>query len=87
MQDFAGIWVPLVTPFSHGAVDHDGLRRLVVHLADARVAGLVVCGSTGEAATLADDEQLAVLRTVLEVVAGASDPVRTDVVVVMAFSS
>jgi 4-hydroxy-tetrahydrodipicolinate synthase len=70
MQNFAGIWVPLVTPFSDGAVDHGGLRRLVVHLAEAGVAGLVVCGSTGEAATLTHAEQLAVLRTVIEADSG-----------------
>jgi 4-hydroxy-tetrahydrodipicolinate synthase len=70
MQDFAGIWVPLITPFTDGAVDHRGLRRLVIHLAEAGVAGFVVCGSTGEAATLDDTEQRAVLRAVLDVRSG-----------------
>ena len=60
MQDFAGIWVPLITPFNQGAVDHAGLRRLVRGLVKAGVAGLVVCGSTGGAAALEDSEQLAV---------------------------
>lgn len=64
MQDYAGIWVPLITPFADGAVDHDGLRRLVHAVAAAGVAGLVVCGSTGEAAALDESEQAAVLRTV-----------------------
>ena len=64
MQDFSGIWVPLVTPYADGAVDHDGLRRLVDKLVEADVAGLVVCGSTGEAAALDESEQAAVLRTV-----------------------
>ena len=66
MQDFAGIWVPLVTPFINGAVDHDGLKRLVAHLRGGGVHGLVVCGSTGEAASLSAAEQLAVLHTVLD---------------------
>lgn len=66
MQDFAGIWVPLVTPFDHDAIDHAGLRRLVRTLAGAGIAGVVVCGSTGEAAALDETEQLAVLRTVLD---------------------
>lgn len=65
MQDFSGIWVPLVTPFADGAVDHGGLRRLVGMLAASGVAGLVVCGTTGEAAVLDESEQAAVLRTVL----------------------
>ena len=66
MQDFAGIWVPLVTPFINGAVDHDGLKRLVAHLGNKGITGLVVCGSTGEAASLDEAEQLAVLSTVIE---------------------
>ncbi|SSW62123.1 4-hydroxy-tetrahydrodipicolinate synthase [Achromobacter agilis] len=60
-----GVWVPLVTPFSGGAVDGGALRRLVRHYATAGVDGLVVCGSTGEAASLDDAEQLAVLDAVL----------------------
>lgn len=62
---FQGVWVPLVTPFSGGAVDGGALRRLVRHYAAAGVDGLVVCGSTGEAAALDDAEQLAVLDAVL----------------------
>ncbi|MPS82109.1 MAG: 4-hydroxy-tetrahydrodipicolinate synthase [Achromobacter sp.] len=62
---FQGVWVPLVTPFSGGAVDGGALRRLVRHYASAGVDGLVVCGSTGEAASLDDAEQLAVLDAVL----------------------
>ncbi|CAB3884801.1 4-hydroxy-tetrahydrodipicolinate synthase [Achromobacter anxifer] len=60
-----GVWVPLVTPFAGGAVDGGALRRLVRHYAAAGVDGLVVCGSTGEAASLDDAEQLAVLDAVL----------------------
>lgn len=60
-----GVWVPLVTPFSGGGVDGGALRRLVRHYAAAGVDGLVVCGSTGEAAALDDAEQLAVLDAVL----------------------
>jgi len=66
MQDFTGIWVPLVTPFVNGTVDLDGLKRLVAHLGNKGITGLVVCGSTGEAASLDEAEQLAVLHTVIE---------------------
>jgi len=64
-QEFSGIWVPVVTPFaSGGAVDADALAALVRHLVDAGIHGLVVCGTTGEAATLDDDEKARVLATV-----------------------
>ena len=33
MVDFSGIWVPLVTPFCNGQLDHPALHRLVQHLA------------------------------------------------------
>jgi 4-hydroxy-tetrahydrodipicolinate synthase len=62
--DFTGLWIPLITPFHHGAVDHPALTRLVKHLAQAGVSGFVACGSTGEAAALDKTEQLAVLDTV-----------------------
>ncbi|WP_454720352.1 MULTISPECIES: 4-hydroxy-tetrahydrodipicolinate synthase [Cupriavidus] len=69
-QAFAGIWLPLVTPFAHGEVDHAALARLVRRYAAAGIAGFVACGSTGEAAALDEDEQLTVLDTVLEAAAG-----------------
>jgi len=68
--DFAGLWIPLITPFHHGAVDHPALLRLVKHLAKQGVSGFFACGSTGEAAALDKTEQLAVLETVLQASAG-----------------
>jgi dihydrodipicolinate synthase/N-acetylneuraminate lyase len=50
MSNFSGIWIPLITPFSDGAVDHAALRTLVKIYADAGVAGLVALGTTGEPA-------------------------------------
>jgi len=68
--DFSGLWIPLITPFHHGAVDHPALARLVEHYAKTGVAGFVACGSTGEAAALDEAEQLAVLDTVIKASAG-----------------
>jgi 4-hydroxy-tetrahydrodipicolinate synthase len=64
-RDFSGLWIPLITPFVGGAVDHPALAHLVKHYAGAGVRGFVPCGSTGEAAALDKKEQLAVLDTVL----------------------
>src|SRR5690606_36740562 len=85
---FQGVWIPLVTPFSGevgrksksprgghvstDTVDGGALLRLVRHYVAAGVDGLVVCGSTGEAAALDDAEQLAVLDTVLDEAQGLS---------------
>jgi 4-hydroxy-tetrahydrodipicolinate synthase len=70
MTSFTGIWVPLVTPFHNGEIDFPALHALARRIADAGVAGLVACASTGEAASLDDDEQLAVLDAILEAVPG-----------------
>lgn len=68
MTRFTGIWVPLVTPFHGGGIDFAALQAIARRIADAGVSGLVVCGSTGEAAALGKSEQLAVLDAVLEAV-------------------
>ncbi|QEI06206.1 4-hydroxy-tetrahydrodipicolinate synthase [Pigmentiphaga aceris] len=62
---YRGIWLPLVTPFRNGEVDYVALRQLVSHYRCSGLTGLVVCGTTGEAAALDETEQLAVLDTVL----------------------
>jgi 4-hydroxy-tetrahydrodipicolinate synthase len=68
--DFSGLWIPLITPFRDGAVDHAALAALTRRLATTGIAGLVVCGSTGEAAALDEAEQLATLETVLAAASG-----------------
>lgn len=54
-SDFSGLWIPLVTPFQSGHIDHAALRSLVQRLRGSGIAGLVACGSTGEAAALETD--------------------------------
>ena len=66
MSTFRGIWVALATPFRAGEIDFAALRGLVGRLLEDGVAGFVVCGTTGEAAALSHEEQLAVLDAVLQ---------------------
>lgn len=68
MASFSGIWVALVTPFKDNSVDLPALKKLARHLIASGVAGLVVCGTTGEASALSKEEQLTVLDAVLNVV-------------------
>lgn len=69
-HELKGCGVALVTPFSeNGSVDYAGLERLVLRM-HRGADYLVVAGTTGEAATLAEDEQTAVLDFVLEINAG-----------------
>ena len=53
----------MVTPFDErGRVDEDAAIRLMHHLVDHGTEALVVCGTTGEAATLDDEEHLRVIE-------------------------
>jgi 4-hydroxy-tetrahydrodipicolinate synthase len=67
---FQGIWVPMVTPFcdGDGDIDFDAAQQLACELAASGVDGLVVCGTTGEAAMLSAAEQGMLLDSVLEAV-------------------
>ncbi len=66
-----GALTALVTPFAEdGTVDRPGLESLVRWQVEAGIDGLVPCGTTGEGATLTDDEHGAVLATVVRTVAG-----------------
>lgn len=54
-----GAYTALVTPFSQdgNAVDWQAYERLIEGQLEARVTGLVPCGTTGESPTLSDAEQ------------------------------
>jgi 4-hydroxy-tetrahydrodipicolinate synthase len=53
-----GILTAMVTPFDRdGALDEDAAARLMQHLLENGSDGLVLAGSTGEGATLTDDEK------------------------------
>ena len=53
-----GILTAMVTPFdANGELDEDATVRLMHHLCDNGSDGLVLTGSTGEAATLTDEEK------------------------------
>jgi 4-hydroxy-tetrahydrodipicolinate synthase len=65
-----GIFTAIVTPMHEGEVDVSALRALVRHQLEGGVAGLVACGSTGEAAGLLPTEHELVVRTVVDEVMG-----------------
>jgi 4-hydroxy-2-oxoglutarate aldolase len=64
-HQFAGIYTPIVTPFSaDGAVDQRAIVSNVDRYLASPLTGLVVLGSNGEAAQLEDDESDVVIGTV-----------------------
>lgn len=60
----------MVTPFkADGGIDLDGVQVLATHLVDnLNHDGLVINGTTGESPTKTDEEDLAVLRAVIQAV-------------------
>jgi len=66
-----GCATALVTPFmSDGAVDVERLRSLIEYQITGGVRLLVPCGTTGESATMTDEEDQLVIRTTVEVARG-----------------
>jgi 4-hydroxy-tetrahydrodipicolinate synthase len=66
----------MVTPFAaDGSLDLDQARRLAAALLESGTEGLVVCGTTGEAPTLSNQEKLALLEATVEVAHARGVPV------------
>lgn len=69
--DLSGLGVALATPFdADGAVDLEGFRRLTRHVLAGGTEFLVVLGSTGEAATLEEQERDPLIEACLEEAGG-----------------
>ena len=66
---FGRVLTAMVTPFTDdGKLDVEGAQRLAAHLVQHGHEGLVISGTTGESPTVSDEEQVTVLRAVLEAV-------------------
>ncbi|MEG2588076.1 MAG: dihydrodipicolinate synthase family protein, partial [Cetobacterium sp.] len=63
---FQGSGVALVTPFTKTGVDFETLGKLVEYHIENGTDALIVCGTTGESTTMNDDEQLAVIKFVVD---------------------
>lgn len=55
---FTGVCTALVTPFLNGKINYPLVERLIARQLEAGVHAIVVCGTTGESATLSDGEKL-----------------------------
>src|ERR1035438_3736031 len=63
MTELGTILTAIVTPFdADGGVNDESFVALMAHLAENGSDGFVVAGTTGEASTLTDDEQLGLIE-------------------------
>lgn len=54
---FEGVMPALVTPFSNdNTIDAESFRKIINHVEEGGVSGVVACGTTGESATLSTAE-------------------------------
>ena len=71
MPIFEGVATALITPFNpDGSVNYAKLEELINKQIEDGVDGLVICGTTGESATLTEKEHMEVIRESVKFVNG-----------------
>ena len=70
-RPYSGVWPVAPTPFDEdGAVDLDGMRRIIDCMIDQRVDGICILANFSEQFLLSDEERAVLTRTCLEHAAG-----------------
>ena len=68
---FVGAAVAIVTPFyENGGINFDELKKLIEFQIAEGIDSIVICGSTGEAATMTEEEHIAAIKFAVDTVAG-----------------
>ena len=70
MAIFEGSGVAIITPFKEGEVDFEAFGALIEFQVSEGTDAIVACGTTGEASTLTDDEQIDVIRYAVDAAHG-----------------
>lgn len=71
MAIFKGAGVALITPFNEDeTVNYDMLGELIERQIAGKTDAIIVCGTTGEPATMTEDEKLAVIKYAVKKTAG-----------------
>ncbi|MBQ2311597.1 MAG: 4-hydroxy-tetrahydrodipicolinate synthase [Clostridia bacterium] len=63
---FRGACTALVTPMNEKGVDYDALERLINWQIEEGIDALLICGTTGECATLSDEEHREVFKKAMD---------------------
>lgn len=59
---FTGSGVAIITPFNENGIDFDSLGNLIDFHLNNNTDAIIVCGTTGEAATMPDEEHLSAIE-------------------------
>ena len=66
----SGYIAAIVTPFSDGKVDIESFKKYLSFLADSKISGVVMCGSTGESLSLSMQEKIELIKAAHRVIGG-----------------
>ena len=67
---FTGAATAIITPFKDNKIDFESFAKLINWQIDEGIDAIVVCGTTGEASTLTDDEHKAAIEFAVKQAAG-----------------
>ncbi|MBZ4646352.1 MAG: 4-hydroxy-tetrahydrodipicolinate synthase [Petroclostridium sp.] len=67
---FTGSGVAIITPFTDDGVDFEKLGELLEFQIAEKTDAIIICGTTGEASTMPDEEHKAAIKYTVEKVAG-----------------
>ncbi len=65
---FIGSAVAIVTPFTDNGVNYQALKELIEFQIKGGSDAIVICGTTGEASTMPDDEHIAVIKFAVDAI-------------------
>ncbi len=67
---FTGAGVAIITPFDGDRTNYDELGRIIEDQIAGGTDAIIICGTTGEASTMPDDEHLAAIKYAVDKTAG-----------------
>lgn len=67
---FTGAGTALITPFTEDGVNFDALGNIIEFQIENSIDALIICGTTGEAATMPDKEHVSVIEYAVKKAAG-----------------
>lgn len=70
MNLFTGSGVAIITPFKDGKVDYDSLGNLLDWQIEQDTDAIIICGTTGEASTMYDEEHIETIDYAVKKIAG-----------------
>lgn len=68
MSIFEGSGVALVTPFNEKGVDYEKLRELLNWHVENETDAIIICGTTGEATTMTEEEKKETIKFTVDVI-------------------